>query len=205
MAAISLPIFGWVKGAPKLVRSISRSRVGDRSISFVEFADPFWMVEVQTSLLDFDERIALDLFAARAEGGHQTVIYTPPAYFGIPQAYWSDPSASALANTGAVTGITDGFTVAFNSIDNGLVLTAGDLIGLEKDDYRSMHMVVTGGTASGNALSITVEPFVPGYITTGAVVRFKEPQLNCRMVPGSYSIPDDIKPAASFTLVEVPK
>ncbi len=52
---------------------------------------------------------------------------------------------------------------------------------------------------------MTVEPAVPAYITAGAVVLFKNPVANMRLLPGSFSIPDDAKPVVTFTLVEIPK
>ncbi len=202
---VSLPSVKFRRHRPELVDSVSVSRTGNRLVSVVEYADPFWRAEMQTVPLSYVELAAVEAFLAHVRNGERTVLYTP-YHPRVPQAYWGSPSSAVLDNTGVVTAITDGFAVAFNSVDNGLVLTAGDLIGLEKDDYRSLHRVVTGGTASANALSVVVEPFVPGYITTGAVVRLKDPQLNCRVVPGSSRISEDvINPTASFTLIEVPK
>jgi len=204
MTAIALPAVGFRISRPRLVDSVSVSRAGLRTISVVQYADPFWQIEMRTKPLKASELALVEAFRERVRNGFRTVLYKPK-HVCLPQAYWGNPSASALSNTGAVTAITDGFTVAFNSVDNGLVLMPGDLIGLEKDDYRSLHRVVTGGTAASNALSVTVEPYVPSYITTGALVRFKDPELNCRVVPGSFDIPDEQRPSASFTLVEVPK
>lgn len=201
---IALPSVGYLLSRPQLVDSVSASRVGARIISFVEYADPFWKIDMRTRPLKAKDVLLVEAFRDQTRTGRKTVVYTP-THACVPQAYWGNGGASALMNAGVVTAITDGFIVAFNSVDDGLVLMTGDLIGLEKDDYRSLHRVVTGGTASANALSVVVEPFVPAYITTGAVVRFKDPQLNCRVLPGSFSVPAAHLPVASFTLVEVPK
>ena len=131
-------------------------------------------------------------------------MYTPK-HISLPRAYWGNAGAAALANEGALATVTNGFTVAINSVENGLTLMPGDLFSLKTGEYRSLHRVTVGAVAAGNAITVTVEPAVPPYITAGAVAKWKDPELNCRVLPESFDIPDEFFPAASFTLVEVPK
>lgn len=202
---VALPSVPYTKGNPRLVRSNSQAKVGTRLIANVEWADPVWIAEMETDLLDPSRANQVRAFIDEVGSGARTVLYKP-SFLPIPYAYWSDPDAAALVNTGAVTSITDGFTVAMDSVTDGLTLTRGDLVGLEDGDYRSMHRVMIGGAASGGILSIVVEPFVPGYIGVGAVVRFLQPELNMRMLVNSDRFNEqNYNTSFSFTLVEVPK
>lgn len=204
MAAIALPAVGWQLAYPTLVDSVSVSRAGNRAISFVETADPFWQIPMVTEALSASQLALVEAFRDETRLGRRTVLYTPK-HVCVPQAYWGNASAPALANLGIVSGVTNGFTVAFDSVDNGLTLMRGDLISLATGDYRALCRIRTGAVAVGNAMTVTVDPAVPGYISAGATVRFKDTELNCRVLPGSFSIPDEFNPVASFTLVEVPK
>ncbi|MGO4838347.1 hypothetical protein AB4144_39490, partial [Rhizobiaceae sp. 2RAB30] len=136
--AIALPGVSFRTGVPRLVRSTSIARTGNRAISWVESADPFWQIEMTTAPLSFEERILLDAFHDEAGSGEKTVVFTPPRSLAVPQAYWNTPNAPALGNPGTVTAITDGHTVAFNSIAPGLELRRGDLIGLAYAGYRAL-------------------------------------------------------------------
>lgn len=201
---MNLPAVRYLASYPVLMRSTSMSRAGNRGISFVEYADPFWQIEMQTAPLRGSERLLVETFRDRVEGGMVTVEYTPK-HQCIPKAYWGDADNALLNNAGTVVSITDGREVEINSIDNGLTLGSGDLIGFSQNGKRAMGRVTVGGVGTGNAITVSVEPFVPGFITTGAVVDFKHPKLNMRVVPGSFSMANDLRPSASWTMVEVPK
>ncbi|WP_318761841.1 hypothetical protein [Aminobacter niigataensis] len=204
MAAIALPDVGYQVAYPQLVESVSMARAGNRAMAFVEFADPTWQITMRTVPLKAGPRLAVEAFRDATRGGLQTVRYSP-THMCIPRAYWGDADNPALDDSGNLVSITDGRVLAVSSVSNGLTLGAGDLISLATGDYRSLHRIQSGGVAASSAISVTVEPPVPGYIAAGAVVKFKAPELNMRVLPGSFSIPDELFPVASFTLVEVPK
>lgn len=204
MPILNLPNVPYVKGEPKLIRSVSQSRAGNRVISNIEFADPYWLAEVQSAPITRAQRAEMLAFIDQASSGMNTILFAP-SYLGVPQAYWNDPGNAAIGVNGSVVSITNGTQIAINSVINGLKLNTGDWLGLEKDGYRSLHRVIVGGTAAAGAISLTVEPPVPGYITAGAVAKFKGVGMNARMVPGSESVADDYLAVASFTVVEVPK
>lgn len=204
MAAISLPSVDFLVAYPQLVESVSMARSGNRALAFVEYADPVWQIVMRTVPLKAGSRLLVEAFRDATRGGQQTVLYRP-RHMCIPQAYWGDASNAVLSNEGSLVSVTDGRQLAIGSVNNGLTLGPGDLISLATGDYRSLHRIQTGGVAASAAINVTVEPPVPGYIATGAAVKFKDPELNMRVVPGSFAIPDELMPVASFTLVEVPK
>lgn len=201
---IDLPDVPYVKGFPQIVRSTSVSRAGKRALSFVEYADPFWQANVETATLDSAKARLIQAFIDEAGAGTETVLFALRK-LPVPQAYENDPTNPALSNAGSLVSVTDGFTVAIGSVDNGLDLRRGDMISLKSGDYRSLHRIMTGAVAASNAISLIVEPHVPTYIAPGAVVMFRDLELNMRVLPGSGTITDDYLPVASFTLVEVPK
>lgn len=202
---MSLPSVGYQRGMPRLVRSVSQSRAGNRAISTVEFADPFWQVEMETAPLYWPDKMILRAFEAEYGNSMRSLVYTVPAGIAVPQAYWDTPSDPVPADDGVLVSVSNGFTVAINSVTNGLDLRRGDLFSFTQSGFRSMHMVKVGAVASGNSISLSVEPAVPGYIGPGAVAKFVNPELNVRLQTGSMQINDDFVSPVSFTLFEVPK
>ncbi|MER9170910.1 hypothetical protein NKI12_26865 [Mesorhizobium australicum] len=199
--AIALPAVPFQVSYPQLVNSVSVSRAGTRAMAFVEYADAYWTIQMKTVPLLAAQRLLVEAFKDASRGGLTTVSYTPQ-HMCIPRAYWGDANNTALSNTGNLVSIT-GNSLVINSVDNGLTLGPGDLISLTIGSYNSLFRVQTGATAAANTITITVEPTVPSYITTGAVVTFKNPVANMRVT--DFSIPDDFNPVATFTLVEIPK
>lgn len=203
--SIALPAVKFQTAYPQIIRSVSASRDGGgRAMAFTEYADPYWSITMRTKPLKPADRLLVEAFDSEASNGLVTVLYTPK-HMCLPRAYWGNSSAAALANTGVISVKTSARQFTFNSVDNGLTLAPGDLIGLVDGDYKLIVRVTSGGIASGNALSVTVEPPLPAYIGVGATVVFKNPEMNTRVLPGSLTIPDEPLPVCTFTLVEVPK
>ncbi len=188
---------------PKLMRSTSVSRYGKRAISFVETSDPFWQVAMRVVALSNADRQKLEAFISRCRDGMVTVLYTPK-HVCLPQAYWGNPTAPAILDTGLLA-LISGNQLTVNSVTTGLKLMEGDLIGFSQGDYNTIVRVVQDTTAAGGVITIKAEPFLPSYITAGATVVFKNPVMNMRLVPDSYDCPDDFRPTATFTLIEVPR
>lgn len=203
MTAINLPAVPFQTSYPQLVESVSVSRSGTRAMSFVEYADAYWQIVMKTVPLRASQRLAVEAFKDACRGGLQTVLYTPQ-HMCVPRAYWGDAGNAALSNAGNLVSIT-GNSLVINSVDDGLTLGAGDLISATVGDYNAMFRVQIGAVAASNTITITVEPTVPSYITAGAVIAFKNPIANMRVLPGSFTIDDELMPTASFTLVEIPK
>jgi len=199
--AVSLPDVAFQITFPEVVDQISVSGAGN-VVAVVEYGDPFWRQDMRTKPLRASQRLQVEAFRDACRGGLITVHYTPRMC--VPKAYWGDAGASVLGNNGALAS-KSGYDVTVNSVDNGLVLSPGDLISFTTGDYNWMARVNVGGTSSGNAISLTLNMPAPSFIQTGAVVRFKDIIANMRMLPGSFDMPDEPLPVASFTLFQVPK
>lgn len=204
--SMSLPTFiDYQTGRPRLNKPVSMSRYGERAISFMQNGDEWWTVDIETQPL-YDENLAsFEGWLAQAQNGLQTVVYSAVGKQSLPQAYWLTPNSPTPASNGILTSITGGKVLAIGGVMTGLTMVSGDLLSLSSGDYKSLHRVTLGATSTASTLKITVEPFVPSYIPTGATVRFKDPLLNTRIVPGSVSVGDGVMPTASFQLIEVPK
>lgn len=203
--AIALPAVKFQASYPELVNSVSLSRSGKRIISFVEYADDFWQVEMQTKPLRASEQKLVESFVSKCKRGSVTILYTPK-HVCVPRAYWGDANNAILTNTGIVTAITGGTTIAFNSVTTGLQIKEGDYIGLTTGAYNLIVRATNDVTAASSAVAgLTVDPPIPAYIAVGAVVTFKNPVMNMRMIPDSFQMPNGPFPVATFTLVEVPQ
>lgn len=201
---LALPAVRFQISRPSLVDSVSVSRAGNRAISFVEYADPYWQIVLKTKPLAAAELALVEAFRAQVRTGMVTVLFTPVDVC-LPQAYWGNPDAAAIADDGNLVSVTNCSTVAMDGVTDGLLLQPGDRFSLASGAYRSLHRVIAGATAAAGAITVTVEPPVPPYIAAGAVAKFRDPELNMRVLPGSFDIPDDFHPVATFTLVEVPQ
>ena len=205
MATVALPALKWDRAYPQLVDSVSASRQGDRAISFVETDDPYWLITMRTMPLSNADRHILEAFVSETKRGMNTVLFIPPIDC-IPRAYWGDSNNAALTNTGNLVSITSGDTLNINSVTTGLKLMKGDLIGLTTGAYNLIVRCRQDVTAVAAAItSLKVDPPIPAYITAGAVVTFKYPVMNTRLLPNSFSMPDDNWPVATFQLQEVPQ
>lgn len=200
---VALPNIRFVATKPFLEEYISVNRSADRIMQTVEYADPCWKIPMITKPLTNAERLTLEAFRQEAGNGMKTVLFTPK-HICIPRAYWGDADNAILDNLGTLTSITGGDTLNIGSVTTGLVLSPGDLISLTTGAYNYIVQLITGATAVAGAISVRAGPVVPSFITNGAVVTFKHPVMNTRVIPGSFDIPDGPFPTASFTLQEVP-
>ncbi len=119
---IALPAIGFQVAYPQLVDSVSVSRSGTRAMSFVEYADAYWSIQMRTKALKASERLLVEAFKDACRGGLQTVLYTPK-HMCVPRAYWGDATNAALANNGNLASIA-GNQLVIDSVTNWLTLGA---------------------------------------------------------------------------------
>lgn len=203
--SIALFKIGYQKARPDLNDPTSMSQYGKRAISFMQSGDKFWTIDMETKPLYDDELARVKAWLSRANGGKETVVFTPVDAQRLPAAYWGNPSSTVPAQNGTLSSITNGSQLLVSGVKTGLVITDGDLLSLTTGEYNSMHRVTVGATAAGTSLTATVDPPVMSYISVGATVTFKDPKMNTRVVPGSVQVGDGVLPTAKFHLIEVPK
>jgi len=189
---------------PQLQRPGSMSRYGKRAIAFMETDDPYWTVDMQTVPMRADEALRLQAFISSARNGMETIVYRP-THVCLPQAYWGDPDNPKIAATGSLGTVTNGYRVQINNVVAGLTLMAGDLVSFRTDDYRQMAQVITGATAASTSITVDIDQPIASYITAGAIVRFKKPELNTRLVKDTFQMGQGPFPVAQFQLIEVPR
>lgn len=189
---------------PQLVVPVSQSKYGGRVISTVDYADPYRTVDMETVPMRASEAVQLQAFIAAARGGMQTIVYRP-RHICIPRAYWGDANNPHITGTAARGAVTNGYSVQLTGVVPGLVLMAGDLFSMKTGDYRQMVQVVTGATAVSTQMTVTVDQRISSYISAGAIVRFKQPEMNTRLLKDSFQMSKGPFPTASFQLIEVPR
>lgn len=199
--AIELPAVRFAASYPQVVDSVSASRASNRVVAMVEYADPQWQIPMTTTPLRASARLLVEAFRDACRGGLTTVHYKPK-HQCLPRSLWGQPPSPLLANGTLSAKAGYNVTVAATT---GLVLSPGDLVSFTTGVHNWMARVVVGGTVAGGSVALTLNMPVPSYINAGAVVRFKDPIMNTRMLPGSFTMSDDFFPVASFTLVEVPR
>lgn len=200
---LQLPSVIFQRGRPTLNRPMSVSRYGGKAISFVEYSDPFWTVDMETQPMPETMLARVESWLSQTRGGFQTIHFTPQ-HLAVPQAYIGDEGNPVISDSGVLASI-NGNVLGVNGVSPGLKLTDGDLIGFSIGDYNSLARVIANVTAASTAISVSIEPFLPSYITVGSTVVFKEPKLNTRIIPSSINVGTGMYPTASFQLVEVPK
>ncbi len=199
--AIDLPTIRFQPSYPAVIDSVSVNRAGNRVVGIVEYADPTWQVVMRTVPLSASDRLVTECFRDACRGGMETVRYRPK-HQCLPRSLWGNPTSPLLAN-GSLSS-KSGYQVTV-AATNGLILSPGDLISLSAGTYHFMARVVTGGTVVGGTVALTLNMPVPSYIGIGSTLRVKDPIMNTRMLPSSFSLPDEFYPIASFTLIEVPR
>jgi len=103
--------------------------------------------------------------------------------------------------------VTNGYTVQLLNVTPGLELRDGDLISFQSGEYRQMVQIAYGGGAKAvsTQMTVNVDQPIASYIASGATVRFKQPEMNTRLVKDSFQMSKGPRPTASFQLIEVPR
>ncbi|MGU3576440.1 hypothetical protein ACLBWZ_12940 [Brucellaceae bacterium C25G] len=124
-------------------------RFGQRSIAFMETADPVWQWTAQITLHNHKQRQKLEAFIDRFRGGVVTVHYTPK-HVCLLQAYWGYVNNSVISGSASLSAI-NGNELTLAVVQVGLKLTDGDLIGFTLGDYNFIWFSTVVITLSGLA------------------------------------------------------
>jgi len=187
----------------KLNRTVASSMSGGGRFNHTQIGDPFWTIDFTSVPLKEKELAQLDAWWNSLRDGLRSTLVTQNVTCR-PFAHANPANAAPAQDTGTLSSVSSGNVLSVSSVSSSLVLQAGELIGLEKDAYRGLHRVVAV-TGTGTSRSITVEPPPRSYVAVeGAVVRFENPELVMRPVPGSWAVNGLGRPQVSFQMVESP-
>ncbi|WP_244480813.1 hypothetical protein [Mesorhizobium sp. Root157] len=171
-------------------------------VNYTQFADPVWRIDFTTVPLRESEFPIIDAWWKSLRGGLKAALVTQNVTCR-PLAHAATADAAPAQDTGVLDSITNGNVLAVSSVDAGLVLAPGDLIGLEKTGKRSLGRI-TEVSGTGTSRTITIEPPPRSYTDAGSAVRFEKPMLVMRPIPKSWNVTDGPLPVVSFSLVETP-
>ncbi|MFK4820974.1 hypothetical protein ACI0FS_12360 [Ochrobactrum quorumnocens] len=185
---------------------INQTKFGGRVISTVEFVDPYRAVDMEALTMKASEAVQLQAFIAAAKGGMETIVYRPK-HICIPRAYWGDPNNTHITGTASRGTVTGGCTVQLTGVVPRLRLMDGDMFSLKSGDYLQFLQVAYdgGATAVSTTITVKVDQPIASYIAAGTTARFKQPEMNARLVKDSFQMTKGPRPTATFQLIEVPR
>ncbi len=194
-----LPAVKYTTAAFYQIDRFGSSRAG-RTINVVEIADPAWRADMVTVPLRWGVLSEIEAWYLSLRGGLRSCRFVHPHALW-PKNHYSNNTPAQTAGT--VDSVTSGNILAVSALDTGLSLSLGDRIGLEKDALRAVGRI-TDFSGAGSTRSIEIEPPPPTDVAVAtAVVRFAQPELLMRPIPGSFKA---TKTAglyqASFSLIE---
>lgn len=176
---------------------------GGGRFNHTEIGDPFWSIEFTSVPLKEGELAALDAWWHSLRDGLRSTLVTQNVTCR-PFAHSNLANATPAQDTGTLTNVTGGNVLNVASLAAGLVFQPGDLLGLEAGAYSGLHRCVAVA-GSGTTRAITVEPPPRSYVAVaGALVRFENPELVMRPVPGSWSVSGLGRQQVTFQMMESP-
>lgn len=175
-----------VSGSTPLKRFQTAAFDGDSGLGSVDIAPAIWSGQYNFVARGRQEVATWQAWVASLRGGMRT-------FKGIPirdgrKLYrWplSRPrgfdgltvSASPWTGFGTLTDIgASRDTITISAMPNGLVLSPGDYVSFPVGSVNHLHMILEGGTVSGNAVTVTVEPIIrPDVTASSQAVQFEYP------------------------------
>lgn len=163
----------------------SYALTGGGSPQAADIGPPVWEARYQ---IDTTSRIKTgewEAWLASLRGGLRTFKGWPPGHrwpMAHPRGFAGlTVSGSPFDGTGNVSAIGAQWdTITINQVPNGFTLQPGDYLSIPVAGRQHLHRVTEGAVASGNALTVSVEPTIRPNATTGVEVRFEYPY--CEMV-----------------------
>lgn len=158
---------------------------GGGSVNAADLGPAMWQGEFSTVVLSRENFGIWTAWLHSLRGGLRMFKGRPP-FWKWPQRYphgfagliYASAQWSGLGNLSVIGAGRD--TVTINQLPNGLVLKAGDYFSIPAGSRQHLHRIIEGGTSSGGAVALTVEPVIMPGVATGVAVRFEAPY--CEMV-----------------------
>lgn len=182
----------------ELERFISSAKSGGQITNVVEYADPAWKFTATTRTLRYSDGQMVNAWLDSFCGGLKPALIRSPHYC-CPRAHIHNRGAET--RNGKLTAITNQNVLTVAAVHAGLVLSAGDFVSLKDGQFYALARVVEA-VADGTTRTIEIEPKLPGYIKTGAEVKFDRAELLMRMDVSNMSKWTRDSQTVSFTFME---
>ncbi len=198
----TLPSVSWARCDLALSDPVRASASGARLVNYTQVEDPVWTAEMETIQVRYEKFSEIEAWWLSLRDGLRSVMFRHPTR-GYPMAHRIDRAPAD--KPGNLLSVSAGNVLEVSSVDSALVLSAGDLVGLERAG-RFYIGRVTEASGTGTTRQMTLEPPPFGSVAiAGTTVRFANPGLVMRPVPGSFSAPrEGLFCAASFQFRESP-
>jgi len=200
----------WARSAFSLPRGNAINQLNTGAIQAMEVSEPLWRVAFETEPLIWSDRRAWEAWERTLRGGASAFVgydwvgSYPIAYGGLAAAL-TKATGGAWTGTGIITART-AFTLTMSDLPANYQAKAGDRLSYEWGLGRAYHEVVEDVAAnSGGVITVTVEPYLrEPYPSTSTTVTLIRAPIVLKMVPDTWSAPDDLGPQRiSFEAVQV--
>lgn len=115
-------------------------------------------------------------------------------------------SSSPWSGSGNLSAIADAKDqITINAMPNGLVLSPGDFVSFPVGSVNHLHMILDGGTVSGNSVTVMVEPVVRPDAVTSVAVAFESPWCDCYLAGDVSESGNMTAMTFSFTAYQKPR
>lgn len=188
----------------------SQALTGGGSVNAAEVGPPIWRCEFATEINNDREKFeawvawltslrgALRMFNGRPPLRKYPLAHSK-GFSGL--TYLGSPF-SGVGNLATIGASRD--TITVNQIANGVTLKPGDYLSIPGATRQNLHRVVEGGTSTGNAVTIGIEPVIRPGITTTRAVRLASPYCEMVLENGKFSAtPNGRGGAVSFVGLQV--
>lgn len=182
----------------ELERFISSAKSGGQLTNVVEYADPAWKFTATTRTLRYSDGQMVNVWLDSFCGGLKPALIRSPHYC-CPRAHIYNRGAEK--RNGVLTAITNQNILTVATVHAALILSAGDFVSVQDGAFYALARVVEA-SSDGTTRTIEIEPKLPGYIKTGAAVKFDRAELLMRMDVSNLSKWTRDSTSVSFTFLE---
>jgi hypothetical protein len=156
-----------------LVSRVASAQLPNR-LQVMETSPKTWRCALSTSLLSLEKMRMVEAFLDSL-GGAKSVL--------VSNLKFPSPASSGLPATTSISGLS-GNSITL-SLTTGLIVTQGDMIGLEQSGKFGLFRALETVTSASGSASVAVSPQPNLLFTTGATARLSRPVCEMILDPSS--------------------
>lgn len=194
-----LPDVEFTQANFEVERFMSVSKLGGQLTNIVEYLSPSWKFTATTRRLNYSDGQMVNVWLDSFCGGLYSAMIRSPLYC-TPRAHINNRGAEKI--NGILTAIENQNILTVTNVHAGLTLSQGDFVSVIDNNYFALGQVVDAYHISPDTRKIQIEPKLPTYIKTGAIVRFDRAELKMLLDKSNISRWTWDSPTVSMTFWE---
>lgn len=192
----------------QLAKPQLQTPIGAGFIQTIDRGPNLWVAQYETPPLDPYKDQALQQFLDLLDGGKNTFLGFDPRktkpHASLGQPYNSQPWVTS-GNPYLIAVDSIGGHITIGNLNNGYVLTRGDMVAYLDANIWRLFRVITGATVAGNLAMVRVTPTPPSFITWAMpAVRLTRASAEMKLVgtPQKSDKVEDSGPSYKFTAAQ---